>query len=122
MPAAPLVAVIDDDESLRLALVGLLRSEGYDARGFSSAEEFLDADPSSDTSCIVTDIQMPGMSGIDLKLELNARQSPLPVIMITARSEPELEAQARASGAACYLKKPFDATELIGCIQKALLP
>jgi FixJ family two-component response regulator len=116
--AAPLVAIIDDDESLRLALVGLVRSEGLDAKGFPSAEDFLGSGAA--VACVITDIQMPGMSGIDLKEALAARQCSVPVIMITARSEPGLEERARASGAACYLKKPFEASELLGCIAKAL--
>lgn len=122
MPAAPQVAIIDDDESLRLALVGLVRSMGIDARGFASAEEFLGSGQADSFGCIVTDIHMPGMSGIELKQELGARQSVVPVIMITARGEPGLEEKARASGAACFLKKPFDAGVLVGCIERALKP
>lgn len=113
-----LISIIDDDDSLRSALVGLLRSHGYAASGYGSAEEYLSAAPGSD--CIVTDIHMPGLSGIELKEELSRRGDLTPVIMITARGEPGLEARARASGAACFLKKPFDTNELVGFIESAL--
>lgn len=113
-----LISIIDDDDSLRSALVGLLRSYGYVASGYATAEEYLGAAPGSD--CIVTDIHMPGLSGIELKEELSRRGDRTPVIMITARSEPGLEARARASGAACFLRKPFDTGELVGCIESAL--
>ena len=112
------VAIIDDDDSLRTALVGFVKSFGYDVDGFASAEDFLAAGP--DCGCIVTDIHMGGLSGIDLKQELSRRGDATPVIMITARDEAGLEQRARASGAACYLRKPFDAGDLIRCIETAL--
>lgn len=120
--AEPLISVIDDDESLRTALVGLVRSVGYGARGFSSAEDFLQSGAVREFSCIVTDIQMPGMSGIDLKHHLVAQQNALPVIMITARAEKGLEEKALASGAAFFLRKPFEATVLIDCLERVLNP
>lgn len=119
MPPA-LVCIIDDDESLRLALMGLVRSLGYETRGFGSAEDFLQSDAIEDCACLVTDIQMPGMSGIDLKRYLVEQRSLLPVIMITARPDPNLEEKARVEGAACFLKKPFEANALIACIECAL--
>jgi FixJ family two-component response regulator len=115
-----LISVIDDDDSLRAALVGLVRSLGYEVRGFGSAEEFLQADAVRTANCIITDIQMPGMSGIELKRHLTAQQVPAPVIMITARPEADLEAKALASGAFCFLRKPFDASVLIDWVGKAL--
>ena len=122
MSALSSISIIDDDESLRTALVGLVRSFGYDARGFASAEDFIRSDKVDSFACVVTDIQMPGMSGIDLKHYLVDRQSPLPVIMITARPEQGLEERALASGAVCFLKKPFAASALIDCLEKALKP
>jgi FixJ family two-component response regulator len=116
----PLIAIIDDDASLRLALVGLVRSLGYRATGFGSAEEFLAADNAGESACIVTDIQMPGLSGIELKLKLNQDGNPAPVIMITARTEQGLRDRAFASGAVCVLQKPFAAEALIACLEKAL--
>jgi FixJ family two-component response regulator len=118
--SAPQVSIIDDDESLRMALVGLVRSLGYDGQGFASAEEFLKSGSAKRFACVITDIQMPGMSGIDLKLHLAARKCPLPVIMITARPDPSLEEKALAAGAVGFLRKPFEANALIECLEKAL--
>ena len=115
-----LIAVIDDDEPFRLALVDSLCSLEYRARGFASAEEFFAANGESSCDCVVTDIHMPGMSGLDLQQLLMARDLRLPVIMITARGEPGLEAKAAASGAICLLRKPFGADVLIGYLEKAL--
>jgi FixJ family two-component response regulator len=102
------------------ALVSLVRSAGYDARGFTSAEEFLGGGMAPSPACIVTDVQMPGMSGIELKQHLSAGQLSMPVIMITARHEPGLQERALASGAVCFLLKPFEGDTLIGCIERAL--
>jgi FixJ family two-component response regulator len=115
-----LIAVIDDDESFRVALVESLSSLGYAARGFASAEEFFAGDGAEPYGCVVTDIHMPGMSGFDLKRRLLAHASSLPVIMITADTEPGLEAGAAAIGAVCLLRKPFEADALIDCLEKAL--
>jgi FixJ family two-component response regulator len=118
--AKPLIGIIDDDPSLQKALVRLVRSFGYDARAFASAEEFLESGSMSSCSCIVTDIQMPGMSGIDLKRLMDERQCTIPVIMITARTDPELEYSARASGAHCFLRKPLQSGALMDCLARAL--
>lgn len=120
VPAGNLISIIDDDDSMRSAIVALVRSAGYHARGFASAVEFLASGTVQSFACIVTDIQMPGMSGIELKEHLMASQLPVPVIMITARHEPDLEGKAMASGAACFLRKPFQADMLIRCIEGAL--
>ncbi len=117
----PQVSIIDDDESLRGALVSLVRSFGYGASGFDSAEQFLAAGGAAGFDCIVTDIHMPGLSGIELKQRLAAAQDTTPVIMITARSEPALRERVRDSGAMCLLTKPFEASELIACIEQALV-
>jgi FixJ family two-component response regulator len=115
-----LVAVIDDDDPFRSALVESLCSLGYGVRGFASAEEFVAADMDGACDCIITDIHMPGMSGLDLQRLLTARDSRVPVIMITARAEPGLEARAVAGGAICLLRKPFESNALIGCLERAL--
>src|SRR5262249_14648633 len=122
VPAEPLIAIIDDDESMRNGLVTLVRSAGYAAQGFASAEDFLwlGRDAWHDFACVVTDIQMPGLSGIELKQRLSAARSPLPVIMITARNEAGLAGRAQAAGATCFLKKPFEAAVLIRCLESAL--
>jgi FixJ family two-component response regulator len=122
VPAEPLIAVIDDDETMRIGLVMLVRSAGYAVQGFASAEGFLGLgqDALSGFACVVTDIQMPGLSGIELKRRLSAARSPLPVIMITARNEAGLEERARAAGAICLLKKPFEAAVLIRWLESTL--
>jgi FixJ family two-component response regulator len=114
------VAVIDDDGQFRVALLESLRSLGYDARGFASAEEFVVAKGEDSCDCVITDIHMPGMSGFDLKRLLAERHCKVPVIMITAHQEPGLEARAIASGAFCMLRKPFESSALVGCLDRAL--
>lgn len=114
------ISVVDDDESVRIAVVGLLRSLGFRARGFESAEEFLDSGEADASDCLITDIQMPGMSGMELQQHLAAAQCPLPVIIITARPDPALEQKALANGAVSVIRKPFEAAALIDCLQKAL--
>jgi FixJ family two-component response regulator len=120
VPAGKVVSIIDDDASVRGAIVALVRSAGYEARGFASAVEFLASGAAESSACIITDIQMPGMSGIELKGHLEASRLLVPVIMITARHDPGLEEAAKASGAACFLRKPFDANVLIACLEYAL--
>jgi FixJ family two-component response regulator len=120
VPAGPSISIIDDDESMLSAVVALARSADYNARGFASAEAFLESGMIESFACIITDIQMPGMSGIELKQHLTARQIATPVIMITARHDPGLEQRALANGAACFLRKPFAADALIDCLERAL--
>jgi FixJ family two-component response regulator len=117
-----IVAVVDDDEPFRMALLNSLDSLGYGARGFASAEEFIDTAKESSVACIITDIHMPGMSGFDFKELLVSRGLKVPVIMITARVGPELEARAKATGAVCLLHKPFETRALIECLDTALKP
>jgi FixJ family two-component response regulator len=118
----PLIAVIDDDDPFRAALVEALFSLGYEAQGFASAEEFVKADGQVACDCVITDIHMSGMSGFDLKRLLTTLGSGVPVIMITARSEPELEARTATSGAVCLLRKPFETAALLECLKRALDP
>ncbi len=115
-----LVAVIDDDEPFRTALVKSLGSLGYAARGFISAEKFVAGNGENSCDCVITDIHMPGMSGFDLARLLMSRNCKTPVIMITARIEPGLEAKAAAVGAVCLLRKPFESSALVDCLDKAL--
>ncbi len=115
-----LISIIDDDVSLRVALTGLVRSLGYRASAFASAEEFLAAGAASESACIVSDIQMPGLSGIELKERLTRSGCAAPMIMIKARTEAGLHEKAMASGALCVLKKPFAAEDLIACLDRAL--
>jgi FixJ family two-component response regulator len=116
----PIVAVIDDDESFRTSLVELLSSIEYAARGFTSAEEFIATDAVTSYGCIITDIHMPGMSGIDLQRLLMSQKCQVPVIMITARADAGVESRVASSGVICLLRKPFEVDTLIGCLEKAL--
>jgi FixJ family two-component response regulator len=120
VPREFLISVIDDDESFRTALVGLLRMLGYEARGFASAVEFINKGGEGSCDCIITDLNMPRMSGLDLIQLLIARGSTVPVIMVTGLSEPGLEAKAAASGAVCLLMKPFEEDALITSLETAL--
>jgi FixJ family two-component response regulator len=115
-----LVAVIDDDVSMRTALVGLVQSLGHQVRDFVSAEAFLEAGELRSFGCIVSDIQMPGMSGIDLKRHLTAHNVVTPVIMVTAHAETGLRERALASGAFCFIRKPFEPDFLVDCLDRAL--
>ena len=116
----PLISIVDDDDSLRASLIGLVRSLGYRASGFESAEAFLAGDDGGRSACVITDIHMPGLSGIELKQRLVKDGNGVPVIMITARTERDLHERAVASGALCVLQKPFAADDLIECLDEAL--
>lgn len=120
MSREPLIAVIDDDDTFRAALVGSLLSLGYEARGFTSAEDFVAEDGQVSWDCVITDIHMPGLSGLDLKRLLTALDREVPIIMITARTELDLEARAAASGAVGLLRKPFETAALLKCLETAL--
>jgi FixJ family two-component response regulator len=114
------IAVIDDDDSFRMALVESLSSLGYQADGYSSAEDYIGRVGGKSFSCVVTDIHMPGMSGLDLMQRLSAEGSTTPVVLITARSDSNIEEKAAAAGAVCLLRKPFEMNDLIGCIEDAV--
>jgi FixJ family two-component response regulator len=114
----PLISIVDDDQAMRSALVRLIRSLGFITRSFASAEEFIEADIMPDCSCVVTDIQMPGMSGIHLTNLIAERQPKVPVILITARTEPGLKEYALASGAVAFFRKPVDTTAFVECLKK----
>jgi FixJ family two-component response regulator len=111
------IAVIDDDESFRVALVESLSSLGYGSSGYASAEDYVRMIETRFVNCVVSDIHMPGMSGLDLMKHLAARGATTPVVLITARSDANLEAKAVVAGAACLLRKPFEITDLIECIE-----
>jgi FixJ family two-component response regulator len=120
MPLAGcLISIIDDDESMLEALGGLLRLLGFEVETYGSGEAFIQSGFCRSPSCIVTDIHMPGINGIDLKRWLDDRACSTPVIMITARSDPRLHERALASGAVCLLRKPFDAEALMSCLKRA---
>jgi FixJ family two-component response regulator len=116
-----LISIIDDDESMRLAVGDLVRSFGFEVKVYRSAEDFLTSAESRPSCCIISDIRMPGRSGIELKKQLDNSPNAVPVILITARSERWLLAQARSCGAVGVLCKPFDAAALLECLGRALL-
>jgi FixJ family two-component response regulator len=114
------IAVIDDDDSFRVALVESLSSLGFESSGYASARDFIAGNGQGLCKLVVTDVHMPGMSGLDLMRHLTASGSKVPVIVITARSESGLEARVAAAGAAYFLKKPFEIDELIECIERVV--
>lgn len=116
----PVVAVVDDDESVRESLPDLIREFGFAAHAFSSAEQFLASDIVSQTKCLVLDIAMPGMSGLDLQRQLKGRETAIPVIFITAQKEETLRTRAFEQGAAGFLPKPFSDTSLLEALKAAL--
>ena len=120
MRSASLISIVDDDESMREATEGLLRSLGYQAVAFSSAEEFLKSDSIDNTACLIADVQMPGLSGIDLQYSLSARGVQMPTIFITAFPEEGSRKRAMTAGAVGYLSKPFSEESLLKCLDSAL--
>ena len=115
-----MISIVDDDESVREATKGLVRSLGYEATAFASAEEYLRSEKVRNTSCLITDVQMPGMTGLDLQDHLIARGHQTPVVFITAYPEPQTRERALKAGAVGFLKKPFDDEQLIACLSDAL--
>jgi FixJ family two-component response regulator len=114
------VAVIDDDASVRTATDNLLSSHGYLVDTFASAEEFLRSARLSDSACVIADVQMPAMSGLDLLIHMRAQGNAAPFIFITAFPEESVRARALRAGAICLLAKPFAGPALINCLEAAL--
>jgi FixJ family two-component response regulator len=115
-----LVSVVDDDESVRESLPDLLRELGFASHAFSSAEEFLSSDSFGQTRCLILDIAMPGMTGLDLQRELKLRGQKIPIIFITARKDEGVRARAFEQGAVEFLLKPFSDTALLEALNAAL--
>ena len=115
-----LVAIVDDDDSMRDALNGLLKAVGYPARAFASGEEFLKSGQQHQTSCLIADIRMPGMSGLELQAQLNAERCKIPIIFITAHGDAKMRIQALRAGAVEFLSKPFDEEVLLESVRAAL--
>jgi FixJ family two-component response regulator len=116
----PMIAIIDDDESVREATRGLMRSLGYMAATFPSAEDFLRSSHVEDAACLITDVQMPGMSGVELQSYMLANGHTTPFIFVTAFAQEQVRARVLAAGAFGYLSKPCDEECLISCLDKAL--
>src|SRR5712692_8159941 len=114
------VAIVDDDDLMRSALQGLLKAVGLPARAFASAEEFLESGQQHDTGCLIADIRMPGMSGLDLQAKLNAQRIRIPTIFITAHGDERMRLQALRAGAVEFLAKPFDDEVLLENVRAAL--
>ena len=115
-----LVAIVDDDELMRGALQGLLKAVGLPALAFGSAEEFLKSGQHHHTACLITDIRMPGISGLELQAKLNAEHCRIPTIFITAHGDTKMRMQALRAGAVEFMAKPFDDEVLLESVRAAL--
>lgn len=120
MTSDPIVHVIDDDEGARHSLEFLLDCAGLKVRSFPSADSFLKAEPPLDHACIITDVRMPGMNGIELAQELKRRGAHVPVIVITGHADVPLAVQAMHAGVSDFIEKPYDDDKMLGAIRTAL--
>ena len=120
MEGLPLISIVDDDEPIREAINELVSSLGYLSVKFASAEEFLNSDRLNDTTCLITDVRMPGLSGIELQCRLIDQGRTMPVIFITALIDERTRARALSAGAIGFLSKPFHEASLIKCLDTAL--
>ncbi|MDX6305373.1 MAG: hypothetical protein QOI77_2342 [Blastocatellia bacterium] len=114
------VAIVDDDDAVRVALEGLLRSAGLTARAYESAEEFIRSGQQSQVSCLIADIRMPGMSGLELQAKLNSENCKVPIVFITAHGDAQMRLQALRAGAVEFLAKPFNDEVLLETVRAAL--
>jgi FixJ family two-component response regulator len=119
-PRTRLVAIVDDDDSMRSALLGMLHVVGLPARAFSSAEEFLESGQQHQIACLIADIRMPGMSGLELQAKLNADRCRVPIIFLTAHGDEKMRMQALRAGAVEFMAKPFDDEALLESVRAAL--
>jgi FixJ family two-component response regulator len=115
-----LVAIVDDDDLMRSALQGLLKSVGLPARAFASSEEFLNSGQQHQAACLIADIRMPGISGLELQARLNADHCRIPTIFITAHGDEKMRMQALRAGAVEFMAKPFDDEVLLESVRAAL--
>jgi FixJ family two-component response regulator len=115
-----LISIVDDDESIREAIQSLLRSVGFRAETFASAEQFLQSDQIENTVCLILDVRMPGMSGLELQRRLIATQCRIPIVFVTAHGDEEARSRALQEGAVEFLLKPFSEEALLNTIQAAL--
>jgi FixJ family two-component response regulator len=120
MSRVPLITIVDDDDALRNSLDNLLRSAGFRAQGFSSAEAFLRSDQARETACLILDVRMPGMNGLELQRQMLAANWPIPIIFMTAHADVEARARASAAGAVAFLYKPCREDDLLHAIDVAL--
>lgn len=115
-----MISIVDDDASLRASLDNLLCSAGYRAQAFASAESFLSSNAGHDTVCLILDVRMPGMGGLELQRQLQASGASLPIVFITSYVDDDVRARALDAGAVAFLYKPFREEELLGAIERAL--
>ncbi len=120
MPKGPLVAIVDDDKSIRNATQDLLKAAGFSTATFEDAESFLGSASRASAACVVADMRMRGMTGVKLYQELVASGHAIPTVIITAHPEEITQARAREAGITCYLIKPFTPDELLECVGEAL--
>jgi FixJ family two-component response regulator len=120
MPRAPLIAVVDDDDALRNSLDDLLQSVGFRVQGFASAEAFLQAPPAPETACLLLDVRLPGMNGIELQRQLGVMHWRIPIIFVTAYADDDVRAHVLAAGAIAVVSKPCREADLLHAIEAAL--
>lgn len=120
MPTKPVISIVDDDESVREGTADLIKSMGFIAKMFPDAEGFLRSDSIRCTACLITDVRMPGMTGLELHERLAAQGNDIPTILVTAFPNDRDRAQAISAGVVCYLSKPFNEDDLLACIHVAL--
>jgi FixJ family two-component response regulator len=122
MCRAPFIVVVDDDDTLRDSLDDLLQSVGFRVHGFASAEAFLQAPPAPETACLLLDVRLPGMNGLELQRQLGGTHRRIPIIFITAYADDAMRAHALAAGAVAVLSKPCREADLLQAIEAALMP
>ncbi len=120
MPRVPLIAIVDDDDALRNSLDNLLRSVGFRVQGFASAEAFLHAHQGPETACLVLDVRLPGMNGLELQRQMGAAHWRITIIFVTAHADDDARARALAAGAVAFLYKPCREEDLLNAIDAAL--
>ena len=120
MARMSLISIVDDDVALRNSLDDLIRSNGFRTQGFASAEEFMGSNQARDTACLILDVRMPGMNGLDLQRQIVATNWRIPIIFVTAHANDDARARALKGGAVAFLYKPFREEELLDAIGAAL--
>ena len=120
MSEIPLISIVDDDDAVRASMQRLIRSVGFRAEGFASAEDFLTMGDLQATACLILDVRMPRMSGLELQRQLATANCPIPIIFITAHGDEKARAQALSAGAVDFLPKPFSDDVLLRAVQAAL--
>lgn len=120
MPPEALISVVDDDDGARSSIESLLRSLGYTVHIFASAEKFLNSPQLHQTSCVISDVRMPGVSGIELQARLHAEAPHIPVILVTAHPDTHVRTRAMRAGAVAFMSKPISEPDLIRCLDRAL--